>query len=923
VKARRWINHCFVRLAHGALARPKQTLVIVALITLAAVPGLSRLRLRTDGHALLPSTAPEVVYDQAIRRQFDVEDQIVVFIQSRHTNGIFNPATLQLVREVTTDLRKMPGINPSNVMSLATEPGFRFRPGTYQSQPLLEPALTNQPDIHQLRDDLRRIELYTGTLVSADGASTVILMGVPPNANRQELCQKVSRLIAARRSGSEELALTGAPVAEALLGIHILEDLGMPKSFLGLSARSSEAAWKFPVSLSELRLLLVRRLGLVPLAMLVMLAIFLFYFRNLPATLVPLPGLAATMLFAFGLMGWCGVPVYLTTAVMPVLLTATGVTNDIYLFNRYFTLLRQRPGEHHLELLRETFDRMAAPVASTSLATSIGFFSFAFSPLTPVRAFGVFTGIGVLFSLFYSLTAVPAFLALINPAALRPQLYVGTRNSSPALATWFASFGSWVVRWRWWLTGLAVVVLALTPLGLRRLVVQDSWIDGFEPDSEFRRVTSRLNEQFHGMHLLFIACERPESIAGRLAPAAVELGTLVLPANLAGVAPLIQGSSATLSIRAAGAETNATPAALWQARLGTAALIHEHFLATIVDGVPPTNFWTELSRAGEAHFDIPIHSHVRPEVIRDLGALGSFVRQRRQYAVGGVLSPADYLLTTRFMLRSSDPQARRMPEDPAEMNLLWEHYGTGRGEHRLRQVVDTNYWRSLTTVFLKDANFVDTAKLMNDIRAYERDHLTPQGIRLGFAGDVALSQALIRGIVTTQLQSLSWSVLGIFLVTAFLGGSLGWGLYCVLPSLLAVVIKFALMGWMGIPLGVATSMFAAMTLGIGINCALQLLEAYAQSCEDGEPNPLNRAMALTGPSALINTLAVSLGFGVLMLSQVPANARLGLLVVLGLLECFLLSLLLLPILLSKHGQMISHQNRVSLHHGLRCREQRE
>jgi hypothetical protein len=56
-------------------------------------------------------------------------------------------------------------------------------------------------------------------------------------------------------------------------------------------------------------------------------------------------------------------------------------------------------------------------------------------------------------------------------------------------------------------------------------------------------------------------------------------------------------------------------------------------------------------------------------------------------------------------------------------------------------------------------------------------------------------------------------------------------------------------------------------------------------------------MVLTGPPALINTLAVSLGFGVLVLSQMPPNARLGLLVGLGLMSCFITSLLLLPVLL--------------------------
>ena len=164
---------------------------------------------------------------------------------------------------------------------------------------------------------------------------------------------------------------------------------------------------------------------------------------------------------------------------------------------------------------------------------------------------------------------------------------------------------------------------------------------------------------------------------------------------------------------------------------------------------------------------------------------------------------------------------------------------------------------------------------------------------------MAISQSLIQGIVSTQLQSLFWSLAGIYLVTAVLGGSWRWGVFCVLPSALSVVIKLAIMGWFGIPLGVATSMFAAMTLGIGVNCSIQLLEGYAQARADGASlqEGLSRTMALTGPPALLNTIAVSFGFGTLMLSQVPANARLGLLVVLGLVECFIASLAILPVLL--------------------------
>jgi hypothetical protein len=121
----------------------------------------------------------------------------------------------------------------------------------------------------------------------------------------------------------------------------------------------------------------------------------------------------------------------------------------------------------------------------------------------------------------------------------------------------------------------------------------------------------------------------------------------------------------------------------------------------------------------------------------------------------------------------------------------------------------------------------------------------------------------------------------------------------VIPSALAVLVNFALMGWLGIPLGVATSMFAGMTLGMGVDFAIHLLERFqlARAAGLARDPALSQAVAGIGPAVLTNAFAVAVGFGVLMLSQVPANARLGLLVVLGVLNCLFATLLVLPVLL--------------------------
>jgi predicted RND superfamily exporter protein len=404
-----------------------------------------------------------------------------------------------------------------------------------------------------------------------------------------------------------------------------------------------------------------------------------------------------------------------------------------------------------------------------------------------------------------------------------------------------------------------------------------------------------VNDNFFGMHLLLVCAEAPKTIQGEIAASSIYSPDIGLPAALIGEPSLIWGSPIKLS---AGAPDDKA-GAVWQSHIELVNPGGDTVFARLARTGAATNFPSALAKAGRARFEIAIRTHFQPELIRALGDFGAFIRERRQDAVGGVLSPADYLATTRFMVRSDDPNARVLPNNAAEMKLLWDYSALTLGTERLRQVVDANYWQSLTTVFLKDANFIGTARLMGEIRDYERKHLAPLGIKISFAGDVAVSQSLIRGIVSTQLQSLVWSLLGIFAVAAVLGGSWRWGFYCLLPSLLAVVIKFAVMGWADIPLGVATSMFAAMTLGIGVNCTIHLLEGFSQARAAGRStaDALSQSLRLTGPPALINTLAVSLGFGVLMLSQVPANARLGLLLVLGLVNCFVASLLLLPVLL--------------------------
>ena len=113
-----------------SIQHPRGVVAAAVLITLAIAPGSMRLQLRTDGHALVPTNAPEVIYDHSIRAEFQTEDQIVVLIRSDHPEGVFNPHTIELIEELTNRFCQVEDVREVDLFSLATERSDRLKPGT-------------------------------------------------------------------------------------------------------------------------------------------------------------------------------------------------------------------------------------------------------------------------------------------------------------------------------------------------------------------------------------------------------------------------------------------------------------------------------------------------------------------------------------------------------------------------------------------------------------------------------------------------------------------------------------------------------------------------------------------------------------------------------------------------------------------------
>jgi hypothetical protein len=264
-----------------------------------------------------------------------------------------------------------------------------------------------------------------------------------------------------------------------------------------------------------------------------------------------------------------------------------------------------------------------------------------------------------------------------------------------------------------------------------------------------------------------------------------------------------------------------------------------------------------------------------------------------------VIGPWSHLVALNRTVGGGHEKAPEFLSTRIGLAHAFQLYVRARGERRLREVYSPAFDRAMVTVLLRSPSYAKVDGLLKEIRAYEQERLAPIGIGVEIGGDVAVSQSMIGGIVSTQALSLIASILTVLILTAVLTRSILAGFVCVVPCGVAVLVVFGLMGACSIPLGIATSMFAAMAIGVGDDYAIHMWESARARRAQGasRDEAVSSAMSGVGPAILIDALAVGTGFGVLVLSRVPTNARLGALLAVAIAACLLATLVLLPLIL--------------------------
>jgi len=187
-------------------------------------------------------------------------------------------------------------------------------------------------------------------------------------------------------------------------------------------------------------------------------------------------------------------------------------------------------------------------------------------------------------------------------------------------------------------------------------------------------------------------------------------------------------------------------------------------------------------------------------------------------------------------------------------------------------------------------------RLIEQVTRITREEFGPGAKVTGF---FVLLTNLIDSMIRDQWMTFGIAivVIGLMMLVAFRSVSLG--VAAMVPNVLPIVVLTGLTGWLGVRINMGSAMIAAVSMGLAIDSSIHYIAVYRRLRDRGESvqQAIEVAHQSVGRAMTFSTVALIVGFGVLIRSEFVPTIYFGVLVSLALLGGLIGNLIVLPLLL--------------------------
>ncbi len=840
------------------LGAPSLLLFLTLVIGVVGLIGVSKLKSEEDLLVFLPEGDADVTVFRDVATRFGALRVALIGVEPKVGHKLFSAELLGRIDRLSTQLKNTTGVDrvvsPTTINDLVPIEG-----GVDLTLLVPQPIPSDDATLAKVRARALSQPTIRGNVVSADGEAGLIMVFVGDGVPTRQLAEKAQALARSELGPVAKLYFGGAPFA----GQSIYDDTQRD----------------------------VQRL--VPIALLLFLFVVLSAFRDLLSVLLTVGTVGLSVLLALGVLGLHGDKFTVVMGTLPLVLFASGSQYAIHILGRYYLIRESEPSLSTLAAAREALTIAGPPVIVAALNCCVGFLSFLVMNISAMRAFGVACCVGIVACCVFSLTVAPSVVARFQA-------------DRPASEASFTRLGS--VLWRlfgWVRRHRAIVSLSVVGLSavcgyfMTRVTVRMEPKAFFRPGSEPALAQKFLDEKFGGAAFVQVLVEgdmtdprslhevRRLSARARSLPGVTQVQTIVQPLamvgdSMAGLRGLPQNAQQVVALLfflegEPSLRTMLAPdrkSVLVHVRvLGDAATVVSElrrYLGGRLPKAPQRHSQAELSE--ELSWLLP-----SPERATRLPLIHQTVAQIEKEGLG-LAGPAPVEAATESvdsaeLLRMSRAQAEAKRQ---LLTVLGASQVDASGRLLGRPADDVESW----------VEWVAAAILQPPVEA------AAQSLSAHLTGEPMLDQAFSRAVDRNQWASLGIALAGVLIVLLFAQRSLVGAILSTLPAVMALGVVFGVLGLLGKPIDLGTSLVGSMVTSSGADFAMHYIWYLRRQ-------PASQVVPRVGPVILTTAIVLGLAMGVMMLGASPPLRLFGALAAAGMLLSAAFTFLLVPALLGK------------------------
>ncbi|MCP3923875.1 MAG: RND family transporter [Desulfobacterales bacterium] len=508
-----------------AVEKPKTTVIIFILVSLFAVIMLKDLTRDPTPYLLPPEHESRVNLAKLRSNYTGAEDGILILLEAKDT--VFNSFTLRRIEKLTkafeslhvitehdmTDIKKKgkktggdtgkllidfskESINddswqlfeeiqetakqefPSNnelmtfldqimikltpikkVSSLSNTDNIIGKNGGLDVNPIYNEVPETDNGLSLIRKNVHENELFKDILITPDDKFTTIIielgLGDDNVDGRFLLYGKIKKIITVDIPGGEKYYIAGVPVTLAAMAKTMDEDTEK----------------------------------LFPIVMLIVIFSLFITFRSLKGIMIPLSVVILSLIVTLAIEVFFKIPLNIITTTLPVFILSIGVADGIHMFSEYRDQIMK--GFNKVGAVKQTLKHLAIPVIMTSFTTSAAFYSISFTEVIQLKYFGIFTAIGTIVAMIFSLFFIPALLLLL------PEKMIMKEKRESLIENIYSGFlvstTTAIAKKPFHIAFVSIVILIVSIIGSTKVIVDNNNVKYFLDDSEILISANKLD----------------------------------------------------------------------------------------------------------------------------------------------------------------------------------------------------------------------------------------------------------------------------------------------------------------------------------------------------------------------------------------------------------------------------------------------